>query len=326
MSAVKVSIVTTLFNSSAFIDEFVQRATAAAHRITDDYEIVMVDDGSPDTSLQVAIALTAREPRLRVIELSRNFGHHKALMCGMEHATGELVYLIDSDLEEPPEYLEEFHRRMEATGCDVVYGFQEQRKGGLLNRRAGQLAWYFIGKMYSVDAPRNQCTLRLMRREYVKSLLRHREQPPVIGGLFVITGYRQIGVPITKGSRDGSSYNFRLRSRMFLDGLTAFSTVPLSLISYFGLLVSFIAMILGALILFQRTLFGSAAGWASVMVSVWFLGGAIIFCIGVIGIYISNIFLEVKNRPYTIIRQIHQYDHELGAPGMDGPSSARRNM
>src|SRR5687767_12600048 len=125
----KLSIVTTLYKSGAYVEEFHRRASEAAQHITDDYEIVMVDDGSPDNSLDIACAIARTDSRVRVVELSRNFGHHKAMMTGLDHSRGELCFLIDSDLEEDPALLGKFFEILQARDCDVVYGFQETRKG-----------------------------------------------------------------------------------------------------------------------------------------------------------------------------------------------------
>src|SRR5262245_36530576 len=136
----KLSIVTTMFKSEATIAEFVRRASDAAAQITDSFEIVMVDDGSPDNSLTIAAKLAASDPRLKVVELSRNFGHHKALMTGLKHASGDFCLLIDSDLEEPPETLGVFWNKL-GQDLDVVYGYQERRDGDLLHRLAGWAAY-----------------------------------------------------------------------------------------------------------------------------------------------------------------------------------------
>ena len=301
----KLSIVTTLYKSAAYVEEFHRRASAAAQRITDDYEIVMVDDGSPDNSLDIACKLAQSDGRLRVVELSRNFGHHKALMAGLDHARGDLCFLIDSDLEEDPALLGTFFDKMQATDCDVIYGYQEKRKGGAVESTGGRLAWYWINKLYSIDIPRNQCTVRLMRRDYVNALLMHRESNTVIGGLWVITGFRQTGLPIEKGHREESSYSFLLRAAAFFNGITAFSTVPLNLMVMFGMAVSLVSFGFGISVILEKLLYRSAAGWASLIVSIWFIGGVIVFCLGVIGIYISRIFVETKNRPYVIVRRIH---------------------
>ena len=144
-----------------------------------------------------------------------------------------------------------------------------------------------------------------MRRDYVKSLLLHKESNTVIGGLWVITGYKQFGIPIKKDWRGSTSYSFSLRFRTFLNGLTSFSTAPLMFMVVFGMLVSLISLVFGIYVMVQKFVHNIAAGWASIMVSIWFLGGSIIFCMGIIGIYIARIFMETKNRPYTIVRNIH---------------------
>jgi putative glycosyltransferase len=302
----KLSIVTTLYKSAPYVEEFYRRAKQAAQRITDDYEIVMVDDGSPDNSLDLACAIARNDGRVRVVELSRNFGHHKALMAGLDHAGGELCFLIDSDLEEDPALLGSFLDKMQSGEFDVVYGFQQTRKGDKLESTGGKIAWYWINKLYSIDIPLNQCTVRLMRREYVDALLLHRESNTVIGGLWVITGFRQVGVPIAKGHRPESSYSPRLRLATLINGIMSFSTVPLKLMVMFGMTLSFISLAVGIFVILQKLIYNSAAGWASLIVSIWFIGGMIVFCLGVIGIYISRIFVETKNRPYVIVRRIHQ--------------------
>jgi putative glycosyltransferase len=301
----KLSIVATLYKSGPYVDEFHRRASEAARRITDDYEIVMVDDGSPDNSLEIACTIARNDPHVRVVELSRNFGHHKAMMAGLDHARGDLCFLIDSDLEEDPALLSAFLEKMQLTDCDVVYGFQETRKGGILESTGGKIAWYWINKLYSIDIPINHCTVRLMRREYVDALLLHRESNTIIGGLWVITGFRQVGTPIVKGHRQESSYSLLLRIAAFVGGITSFSTVPLNLMVIFGMTVSFVSFAFGIFVILQKLFRNSAAGWSSLIVSIWFIGGVIVFCLGVIGIYVSRIFIETKNRPYVIVRRIH---------------------
>jgi putative glycosyltransferase len=301
----KLSIVTTLYKSAAYVGEFHRRASEAAKRVTDDYEIVMVDDGSPDNSLDIACALAAKDGRVRVVELSRNFGHHKALMTGLDHARGELCFLIDSDLEEDPALLGAFLDRMQSADSDVVYGFQETRKGDFLESAGGKVAWYLINKLHSIEIPANHCTVRLMRREYVDALLLHRESNTVIGGLWVITGFRQTGISIAKGHRKESSYSTLLRVATFLNGITSFSSVPLHLMVAFGMVVSFVSFAFGVFVILEKLVRNTAVGWASLIVSIWFMGGVIVFCLGVIGIYVSRIFVETKNRPYTIVRRVH---------------------
>jgi putative glycosyltransferase len=302
----KLSIVTTLYKSAAYVEEFHRRASEAARHITDDYEIVMVDDGSPDNSLDIAGKLTRTDSRLRVVELSRNFGHHKAMMTGLDHAQGDLCFLIDSDLEEDPTLLQEFFDKMHASGADVVYGFQDQRKGDFGERLSGSIAYRLFDGMLSHPIPRNHITVRLMNREYVDALLLHREQETVIGGLWVITGFRQIGLPVDKKAREGTTYSYWHRWLKLIDSVASFSETPLVAIFYLGVVISGLSVLVAIVLLIHKLVFrGAVEGWVSVMLSVWFLGGLLIFCVGVIGIYVSKIFIETKNRPYTIVRKVH---------------------
>jgi putative glycosyltransferase len=305
----QLSIVTSLYNSAPYIREFHRRMTAEAQKITPDYEIVMVDDGSPDAGIAVALELVKEDPRVRVVELSRNFGHHKALMTGLDHARGELIFLIDVDLEEQPELLGDFHRELCSGNWDVVYGYQERRGGGgLAKDTGGKLAWHVITRLYSVRIPRNQCTARLMRRGYVDALLLHKERSTVIGGLWVITGFHQHGLRIDKAhsrERQYAAYTALTRAKVLIDGVTSFSSTPLIFISLLGVIVSCVAFMMAIYVVVRKMFFNVAAGWASTIASIWFLGGLIILCIGVVGIYISRIFIETKQRPYTIVRRIH---------------------
>ena len=204
----KLSIVTTLYRSTATIDEFYQRALAAAERITDDIELIMVNDGSPDDSLEHALALHAADARVVIVDLARNFGHHKALMTGLAQARGDLVFMIDSDLEEEPEVIEHFHQRLAQGDCDVVYGVQEARRGGIVERATGALFFSLANALSDQSIPRNNVMARLMTRNYVRALIRHRDREFVLIHLFQLTGYRQVALPVRKLPRSASTYSF----------------------------------------------------------------------------------------------------------------------
>ena len=308
-TSVELSIVTSLYQSAATIEEFVRRSVVAAEAVTASFEIVIVDDGTPDDSLAMAIRLAEGDGRIKVVELSRNFGHHRALMTGLEHASGALCFLIDSDLEEPPELLGQFWCLRAEMGLDVVYGYQAKRGGKIGRRLMGEIAYWLFRLLIPYEIPRNHITVRLMTRPYVDALLMHKERMTAIGGLWVITGFRQHGVPVVKGTRDISSYSFSRRWHHLIDSITSFSEVPLIGIFYLGMLISFLAAIATISLLAMHILgISRLAGWVSVMLSIWLIGGLLIFCVGVIGIYISKIFIETKQRPYTIVRAIHQKD------------------
>jgi putative glycosyltransferase len=303
----KLSIIATLYQSAQYVEEFYRRATASACQLVDDdYEIVLVNDGSPDNSLDLAIHLSDSDPHIVVIDLSRNFGHHKAMMTGLAHATGNHVFLIDSDLEEEPEWLLDFSEQMASECCDVVYGVQEQRKGSIFERWSARWFWQFFNILTGLNVPTNLATARLMSRRYVDALLRHEEREVFIGGLWHITGFAQHSHAIKKHSTSETTYTFRRKMSLLVNSVTSFSNAPLIGIFYIGVLILLVTTGFTAYLLINWLFLAKPlSGWTSVMASIWLLGGLIISFIGVVGIYLSKIFSETKRRPYTIVRQIY---------------------
>ena len=303
----KLSIVATLYQSAPYILEFYQRASAAAGQLAgENYEIVLVNDGSPDTSLDLAVQLTESDNHVVVIDLSRNFGHHKAMMTGLAHAKGERVLLIDSDLEEDPECLIAFAEQMQSQHCDVVYGIQEQRKGSWFERWSGQWFYRFFKALTGLALPENIVTARLMTRRYVDALLLHEEREVFMAGLWHITGFDQRSQVVKKHSTSETTYTFRKKMSLLVNSVTSFSNAPLVGIFHIGVSISLVAAFyIGYLAIQWLFLAKPLSGWTSVMASIWLLGGMIISFIGVVGIYLSKIFSETKQRPYTIVRQIY---------------------
>jgi putative glycosyltransferase len=301
------SIVTTLYYSAPYLEEFYRRICAAASDVTDNYEIILVNDGSPDNSLELAIALYERDARVRVIDLSRNFGHHKAIMTGLAHARGDMIFLIDCDLEEKPEMLGKFYNEFKKSTADVIYGVQQARKGGLFERITGHIFYKLLNLMSNYPIPENLTTIRLMSKRYVASLLEHREREIVIGGLWAITGYKQVSIVANKSNKGSSTYNLGKKISFLFTSIASFSNKPLVFIFHLGLAISGMSTIAALYLVMRKLFYGEyLAGWPSLIVSIWFLGGVVIFCLGIIGIYLSKIFIETKQRPYTIIRQIYE--------------------
>lgn len=308
----KLSIVTTLYKSAAYVEEFYRRASAAGVAVTEDYEIVMVDDGSPDNSLDIAIGLHERDPRVCVLSLSRNFGHHKAMMTGLGHARGDLTFLIDVDLDVAPECLGGFYADLSECHADVIYGVQDAREDSLGSRLGGWMFYAIFNRLSSHRLPVNLTTARLMTRRYVEALCRHEEREMIIAGLWVITGYTQLPRVVRKLSGRKSSYDLRRKAALLIDAIIAFSNRPLILIFYLGLFISLLAGSGAAYLVARRVFFGTmASGWLSLIVSTWLLGGVIIFCLGVIGFYLSKVFIETKQRPYTIVKDIYDRRGEV---------------
>jgi len=303
----KLSIVATLYQSAPHIAEFHRRATATAEKLVGgDYEIIFVNDGSPDNSLELAVRLAEVDHHVVVIDLSRNFGHHKAMMTGLAHAEGEHVFLIDSDLEEEPEWLLDFDAQLVRDACDVVYGVQAQRKGGLFERWSGNLFWKMINGLSGLSLPHNVVTARLMTRRYVDALLRHEEREVFMAGLWFITGFDQRPQVVRKLDTSKSTYTLRRKLSLLVNSVTSFSNLPLVGIFYVGAIIFALAWVYTLYLVISWLFFSTTlAGWTSVMASIWLLGGLVISFMGVIGIYLSKVFSETKRRPYSIVRNIY---------------------
>ncbi|MBD1878320.1 glycosyltransferase family 2 protein [Coleofasciculus sp. FACHB-T130] len=302
-----ISIVTTMYYSSPYLKEFYRRIKVEVEKVTDNYEIIFVNDGSPDDSLEVAVSIYEENSKIRVVDLSRNFGHHKAMMTGLSYAKGEKIFLIDCDLEEEPELFSLFYQQLLDRNCDVVYGVQKIRKGGIFEQLSGAFFYRLLSYLADVDLPQNIVTARLMSRKYVKSLLRFREREVFLAGVWHITGYEQVPMYVVKHSKSETTYSFSKKMNILVNAVTSFSNKPLIYIFYIGLFMALISAIFILDLVRRKLLFNTTlVGWTSLIVSIWFIGGLIICFLGVIGMYISKIFIETKNRPYTIVRQLYQ--------------------
>jgi putative glycosyltransferase len=309
----KLSIVTTLYYSAPYLKEFYARISSEAEKITDDYEIIFVNDGSPDDSSNVVLSLFEKEKdqKVRLIELSRNFGHHKAIITGLKYAKGDLVFLIDCDLEEEPELLGKFYSLMQDSRPDIVYGVQISRKGAWFEKISGYVFWQLLNWLSSCSIVPNQLTARLMTQEFVASLLLHEEREVFLAGLFDITGFKQMPVKVRKFSKGVTTYTLRKKIALFVNAVTAFSSSPLIFNFYFGLLIIVVSLTTAFYLVVRSIFFGDyLLGWPSLIVSIWLLGGLTIFSLGIIGIYISKVFVETKRRPLTIIREIHNFSDQ----------------
>lgn len=304
----KVSVVTTLYGSEATVEEFHGRTARAAERVASEVEFVYVNDGSPDRSLERVLDLRSRDSRISVIDLARNFGHHPALMTGLEAASGDFVFLIDSDLEEAPELLPEFWRTLgDNPAADAVYGIQLRRKGGLSERLAGWLWYSLFCRMTDLPYAADSLTARLMTRRFVDSVLLHKERELDMMGIFALAGYEQIPFAATKANKGKSAYTAVKRVKIALTGLTSFTSAPLTLIPVAGCLMITLSLVGGFLWLISgwggavRSGLGGFAVW-----SIWFVGGLLLTALGVLALYARTILRETKKRPRAIVRHVYR--------------------
>lgn len=308
-AAPRLSIVSTLYGSRPYLERFLAECLQALDAIAcNDYEIVLVNDGSPDDSLAYAIERRADIPRLVVVDLSRNFGHHAAMQAGLHHARGNLIFLIDCDLEVAPAVLADFYAKLTASGADLVYGYQQARKGGWFERSAGALFWGGLNRMSSVPIPANQLTERLMTRRFVEALLRLGDHNLFLGGMMSWTGFVQLGLPVSKGLRDGrSSYTLWRRVQLLVNAISSFSSKPLTWLFNLGALITGASFAYVLYLVFRKLVFGDALlGFTSLAALMAMTLGVLTTGLGLIGIYLGKVFEQVQNRPNYIVRDLHR--------------------
>jgi len=307
----KISIVSTMYRSAQYLEAFVTRITAAVSTVADDYEIILVNDGSPDNSLQVALGIQERNPNICVVELSRNFGHHAAIVAGLESSNGDLVFLMDCDLEEQPEWLSLFHDELQSHDLDVVFGVQERRVSTISANILGEIFWKSINFMSSVRIPHNPMTCRLMTRDYVNALLTVEDRVLYLAGVFSWAGFKQKGIPLVKSPRPKghtSTYSLGKRLLQVTESFSSFSIAPLFLVFMTGVItwaasIVYAAYMIAVKLIWPETIVG---GFTSVMLSIWFFSGLIILSIGIVGLYLAKVFQEVKRRPLFIVKKTHR--------------------
>lgn len=307
----KLSIVSTLYKSKPFLEKFLEEMISAVDKIKIiDFEIIFVNDGSPDNSLEFLIQKKKNIPQIKIIDLARNFGHHYAIQAGLSHTKGELIFLIDNDLEVNPSFLIDCYQQMQSNKeLDVVYGYQEERKGKFIESVGGKFFWWGLNKFSDVEIPKNILTERLMTKQYVQELLSLGDANLFLGGMMYWVGFNQKGIPVKKKMRKGqSTYSTKKRLELMVQAITSFSGKPLEYLFYFGLFTTFGSIIAIIYFIIKKIIYSDTVqlGWTSVVVTNVLILGIISTFLGMIGIYIFKIFKQVQNRPNAIIKKIYE--------------------
>ncbi len=230
-------------------------------------------------------------------------------MTGLGYATGEYIFLVEVDLEELPEWLVDFYEKLIEEKVDVIFGVQDQRKGNFFERLSGELFYKVYNKLSDVKIPPNHITARLMTKQYVQSLLQYKERELFIGGVYELVGFNQKPCLVTKLSHSETTYSLIKKLELLVNAITSFSSKPLWLIFWTGFLVSIFSFSFILYVVFQKIFLTVAPGWTSVIASIWAVGGLLMSSIGVVGIYLKKIMEEVKERPYTTVKNVYRkYD------------------
>lgn len=300
------SVVATLHNSHATINQFVHRVTKAAQQVAEQFEIVLVDDGSTDNTIQLVRNLADQGLPIALYELSRNFGHHAAMLEGVKRASGDFVFLIDCDLEEAPELIVEFHSIMHEKSADVVYGVQKKRKRGKgIDILFGRLFYSIYNFLSEVKIPPNLTVTRLMKREYVSALSLFSETEMIAGSIWAMAGFKQYAVDVDVQYKGHSSYSMRRRISMAIEAIISTSTRPLKLYFMLSLLVVLTSISALFWIMINWFLYDRPVpGFYTVVISIWFTCGFLSSGVGLIGMYLSVVMKEAKNRPRAIVRSV----------------------
>ena len=304
------SIVTMVYRSRPYLDEFIEQAVTAAARIAgESYELIFVVDGSPDDSLQFLRSQQRQNPKITIVDLSRNFGHHQAAWCGLHTARGDRVFIIDCDLEVSPAVLESFADTMTKSAADVVYGYQESRRGGIASKYLGDAFWRIFNLLSTTQVPHNICTERLMSRRYVDTLLTLGDRNLFLAGMYFWAGFEQVGVQITKTSRKGRpAYNLFRRVQLMVRAISAFSSLPLQMSFWIGLTIALGCVGYGTVLLVGKIANPDAilSGFTTLALLTSLSAGMIMMSLGVIGLYISRIYSQTQNRPVYLIRAVYR--------------------
>ncbi|MGM0455467.1 MAG: glycosyltransferase family 2 protein [Cyanobacteriota bacterium] len=310
-SQITLSIIIPVYNEEDNLACLLKRVMDSLGIPNLSYEIICVNDGSHDKSLDKLIGYHQKNPAIKIINLSRNFGKDIALSAGLDFASGAAVIPLDADLQDPPELIEALVAKWRE-GYDVVYATRRDRHGETWLKRFSATYFYrLIGRVSKVPIPEDTGDFRLMDRRVVEALKKLPERNRFMKGLFAWVGYRQIAIDYDRDPRYAgqSKWNYWKLWNFALDGITAFSSLPLKVWSYVGLIVSSIALVYAIFLVLRTLIFGiDVPGYASLMVAVLFLGGIQLISLGVIGEYLGRVYEEVKGRPLYLVRDLYGFD------------------
>lgn len=307
----KISIIVPCFNEEAVLPELFARLDSVAPTWGMDYEIICVDDGSRDRTWELLKTKNQKDPRWRSLSFARNFGHQTAVSAGLFYAGGDAVVVIDADLEDPPEEISHFLEKWQE-GYEVVYGIRQHRKEGPFKRLCYWAFYRIMARLVAFEIPLDSGDFCLINRRVADTINAMPERNRFVRGLRAWSGFRQTGVAYERAARFAGrpKYSFNKLVKLATDGLFSFSTVPLRVATYLGLSVSSLAFF-GVLFTFAQKIFAAefakiglapSAGFPTIVISVLFLGGVQLICLGIVGEYIGRIYEEVKGRPLWILR------------------------
>lgn len=310
---IDLSIVVPIFNESSNILTLHERLHQVLDNLQFEYELIFINDGSKDNSLELLTHLARLDQRVKYIDFSRNFGHQIAVSAGLHYAKGEKVVIIDADLQDPPELIVDLWNKSKE-GYEVVYAKRIARKGETwLKKHTARLFYRILKAITNIDIPLDTGDFRIMDRKVVDILNTMPEKHKFLRGQIAWVGFQQVCIEYERAERQSgaSGYTYQKMMRFALDGITAFSDLPLKIVTWFGFLVSFVAFLVILFAFYSRFITQDyEKGWTSIMVSVLFIGGIQMIAIGIIGEYLSRMNSDIRKRPLYIIKDSNLEDLE----------------
>lgn len=304
-SKIDLSIVVPMYNESSNLDEFYNRITSVIDSTGYSYEVICINDGSKDDTIFQLYRLHEKDSRIKIIDLSRNYGKEISMTAGIDFSCGKAVVIIDADLQDPPELIPQLIEKMRE-GYDVVYAVRLRRDGDTILKKTTAFLFYKImEKLSPVIIPKNSGDFRIMTRQVVNAIKSMREHHRFMKGIFSWAGFRQTGIPYLRMPRYSgkSKFNYWQLWNFALEGITSFSFLPLQIATYFGILIAFSSMLFAFYIFLDTLINGNPVpGYPSLMVAILFLGGIQLISLGVIGEYIGRIYNESKVRPLYFVK------------------------
>lgn len=302
------SLIIPLLNEQDNLEPLYERTVPVVESLGLDYELIFVDDGSTDRSVEAIAALHAKDPRVKLVSFSRNFGHQQALTAGMDHATGDAALMMDADLQHPPELIPELVRHWRE-GYEIVYTVRQSTEDASWFKKVTGAAFYrTFQKLTGIDMPGNAADFRLVDRKVLDAFGQIRERSRFLRGLTSWVGFRAIGVPYQAAARHTgeSKYNLRRMVRFAIEGILSFSTIPLVIGIYVGLAIALVSFAYLLFVLYSAAVTHQVVqGWTSMICLVGLIGGIQLILLGILGLYIGKIYEEVKQRPlYLVARRL----------------------
>lgn len=299
------SVIIPVFNEEESLGELYKRLVVIMEKLEGNYEMIFVDDGSKDKSFEILKALHFRDKKVKIIKFTRNFGHHSAISAGLDYAKGNIIILMDGDLQDPPEEIPNLDKKLKE-GFDIVYAIRETRDDSFFKKLNSKIFYTVFRLISNIEIPANTGIFLIMNRQVLDYLKKMNEKSRFLTGIISWGGFTHTGVMTKRNNRcyGKSKYNLLKEIRLAITAIVSFSNFPLHIATYTGFLIAAVSFLIGLYMLVRKVFFGMAVlGYASVVVSLFFLGGIQLIILGIIGEYIGKAYAEIRNRPLYIVKE-----------------------